>query len=322
MATREKGNVKRGALGKGINSLLGDVDLSESNNNIFSEDNLDSASKSASNSTSSGMGVDKRIFSIDPQLIDPNPQQPRRFFHDKDLQELCDSIKVDGVLQPLIVSKEDTESRYTLIAGERRLRASKMAGLKKVPVIIKNGASDDLLRLALIENIQRADLNVIEEAYAYQSLIADYGLTQEQCAQRLGKERSSIANAIRLLLLPKEVQDDVIESRLTMGHGRALLSLEDKKQILRVRDIILKKNLSVRQTEKLCKTVKSDGDTALQGSESNVPNPDLEYIADKLRSRFRTKVKLSGTGSRGKIEISYFSVAELERILGIISKKI
>jgi ParB family chromosome partitioning protein len=262
------------------------------------------------------------VLELDPNLIDPNPQQPRRFFHDKDLGDLANSIKTDGIIMPLVVTEGDKPGRYTLIAGERRLRASKLVGLPSVPVIVKDGVADDLLRLALIENIQRADLNIIEEAQAYQSLISDYGLTQEQCAQKVGKDRSTVTNAIRILSLPKEIQDDITEQRLTMGHGRAILPLEDKKLMLRARDIIVKKGLSVRQTEKLCKLMKQNSNQDGTEPPARGSNPDLDYIADRLRGHLRTKVKLAGSGSRGKIEISYFSATELERILSIIGNRV
>jgi len=326
MATRDKPAPRRSALGKGINSLLGDVDLGDPSDTYSPSSknrNKIVANRAKPGAVRAKPETNKNyLLTLNPGLIDPNPEQPRRFFHDQDLKDLASSIKIDGILQPLVVSTGETKGRYTLIAGERRLRASKMAGLKEVPVILKEGAGDDLLRLALIENIQRADLNIIEEAHAYQSLISDYGLTQEKCAQKVGKERSTVSNAIRILLLPREIQDDIIETRMTMGHGRALLSLESKKQILRARDVIVKKGLSVRQTEQLCKSIKKSGDSAFNNKKGGAVNPDLDYIADKLRGQLRTKVKLSGSGSRGKIEISYFSATELERILGVIGKKI
>jgi ParB family chromosome partitioning protein len=177
-----------------------------------------------------------------------------------------------------------------------------------------------MLRLALIENIQRADLNIIEEAEAYASLIKDYGLTQEQCADRVGKERSTVANTLRMLALPREIQDDIMDGRLTMGHGRAILSLEEKKLMLRCRDIVIKKGLSVRATEQLCKTFKDPKSGAKAGA-SIKDDADLQYITESLRSYLHTKVKLQGNTSRGKIEISYFSAAELERLLRVIGHK-
>lgn len=308
MSNNGKTPVRRGALGKGLNSLLGGVDTSER------ETNVSAVGSNAKNLSKINQSM---ILNINPNSVDPNPQQPRRFFVEQDLIDLSNSIKEDGIIQPIVVSKGEQAGRYTLIAGERRLRASKMAGLTEIPVIIKEVANDDLLRLAIIENIQRADLNIIEEAHGYLSLIKDYGLTQEQCAKKVGKERSTITNALRIIKLPREVQDDIVEKRLSMGHARALLSLEDKKELLKARDIVLKKQLSVRQTEQLCKRIKTE--TNQIPSNENKVDPNLNYIAEKLRSNLRTKVKVSGSGSRGRIEISYFSTNELERILGIIS---
>ena len=196
-----------------------------------------------------------------------------------------------------------------------------MAGLEKIPAIIREPMTDqEQLRVALIENIQRQDLNVVEEAEAYQSLIDDFGLTQEQCAEKVGKERSTVANILRILLLPKEVRDDLVESRLTMGHGRALLSLEDRKLILRARDIIIKKGLNVRQAEQLVKNYKSNA--ANPGGASIKDAADLEYLAESLRATLKTKVKISGSGAKGKIEISYFSSSELERLLSMLGMKL
>jgi ParB family chromosome partitioning protein len=306
MTTQER-PVKRGALGKGITSLLGD----------FSQDSkaqLNTALPShdtALEKENAGIGV----LLVDVKSIEPNPQQPRKLFEEKALGELATSLKQDGFLQPIVVSRmQDKPGKFMIVAGERRWRASQLAGLKEVPVIVKEGVEDDLLRLALIENIQRQDLNIIEEAEAYQALVKDYGLTQEQCAERVGKDRTSVTNALRLLLLPKELQDDLLEDRLTMGHGRALLSLEDKKLILRARDTVIKKQMNVRQTEQLCRAMKRGGDVA-DRAKSPRNQADLEYLADSLKSKLKTKVKILGNGVRGKIEISYFSAQELERLI-------
>ena len=235
---------------------------------------------------------------------------------------LAKSISEDGILQPLVVARVKSQAnRFSLIAGERRLRASIISGQKKVPILIKKNVENKALRLALIENIQRADLNVIEEANAYHSLIRDHGLTQEQCAEKVGKERSTISNLLRLLNLPDLVQEDLIQSRMSMGHARALLGLESTDMILEARTLVLKKSLSVRKTEMLCKSLtgKSEG---LGNANKNLPDPDIVYIADSLRELLKTKIKIAGSSQRGKIEISYFSTSELERILGLISKKL
>lgn len=297
------GKNKRTGLGKGIGSLLGDIDL-------------DRVVTGASKEVEQPQIPKKAILDIEPSKIIANPNQPRKHFEASELKSLALSIKQDGILQPLVVSIDG--ENYSLIAGERRLRAAKIAGLKTVPVIIKEGTPEELLRLALIENIQRSDLSIIEEARAYESLIKEFGLTQEACARKVGKDRSTVANALRILMLPVEVQGDLANKKLSMGHGRALLSLDNKTKILEVRDIIEKKALSVRQTEQLCKQYKESNKS--RGKENKINN-DLQYIADNLRSHLRTKVKLAGSGSRGKIEISYFSAGELERILSLIGNR-
>ena len=306
--TSQERPVRRGALGKGITSLLGD--FSENTNSLST-----SAAQKEEQANSSAVDSSYGVLIVDVTNIEPNPQQPRKLFDDKALGELAVSLRQDGFLQPIVVSRmQEKPGKFMIVAGERRWRASQLAGLKEVPVIVKEGAEEDLLRLALIENIQRQDLNIIEEAEAYQSLVKDYGLTQEQCAERVGKDRTSVTNALRLLSLPKELQDDLLEDRLTMGHGRALLSLEDKKLILRARDMVIKKHMNVRQTEQLCRAMKRGGDVS-DRSRSARNQADLEYLAETLKSKLKTKVKILGNGVRGKIEISYFSAQELERLI-------
>lgn len=285
-------NRKGKNLGKGLNSLLG----------------LDSAS-AVTNKQSDVTNV----IDLPVNQIRPNPRQPRKFFRESELEELASSLREDGVVQPLIVSKLD-EGGYCLIAGERRWRASIMAGFKTVPVLIKNVTPDEMLRIAIIENVQRSNLTVLEEAEAYNSLIKDFGLTQDECAKKVGKERSTVSNLLRLLSLPKELHQDLMDGLLTMGHGRALLSLGDKDEIVKARNIIVRKELNVRQTEQLIKRLKNH-EAGLDNSKNNA---DLEYLAESLRGFLRTKVKVAGNGSRGKIEISYFSPAELERLLEVI----
>jgi ParB family chromosome partitioning protein len=312
MNFRQEQKSKRPPLGKGITSLLG---------------NFDVETPSGTNRPRQGAETvegEKQKFSvveISTEAIEVNPHQPRRIFKDQELQSLAASIRVDGVIQPVTVTAGSGPGRYTLIAGERRLRASRLAGLDKIPAIIREPMTDqEQLRVALIENIQRQDLNVLEEAEAYHSLIEDFGLTQEQCAEKVGKDRSTVANILRILQLPKEVRDDLVENRLTMGHGRALLALEDRKLILRARDIIIKKGLNVRQAEQLVKSYKSPASPSSGRLGKDVA--DLEYLAEALRATLKTKVKISGTGGKGKIEVSYFSASELERLLGMLGLKL
>ncbi|NRA43537.1 MAG: ParB/RepB/Spo0J family partition protein [Oligoflexales bacterium] len=308
MASEEE-NKRKGALGKGLQTLI------RNTGDSYWEQGGHRGKQGESN-------PEAQVFYVDPSLIDPNPEQPRKFFKQEELKNLSQSIALDGVLQPLIVvNNANLPGRFLLIAGERRLRASKMAGLQKIPVIIKNTSPDDRLRVALIENIQRADLNIIEEAMAYEALIKEYGLTQEQCAEKVGKDRSTITNALRILSLPRTIHEDLCEQRLSMGHARAFLSLGSSHQIQQARDIVIRKGLSVRKTELLCRNLSNKAASKNKGQSALNLDPDIEYIADNLRNFLRTKVKISGSAQRGKIEVSYFSTAELERILGLISKK-
>ncbi|MCX6129510.1 MAG: ParB/RepB/Spo0J family partition protein [Proteobacteria bacterium] len=298
-----KGSPKREALGKGLGSLLG----------LDQDERLATTAKSSLNEAPLPL---HSLLEVAIHKIQPNPLQPRKIFKDADLQSLAQSLKQDGVIQPLVVSKEG--DHFVLIAGERRWRASQLAGFEKVPVLVKEVNPEEMLRIAIIENVQRANLNVIEEAEAYAMLIRDYGLTQEDCARKVGKDRTTIANLLRILLLPQEVQDDLMNEKLSMGHGRALLALEEKFLILKARDIVVAKKFNVRQTEQLVKRMKKNEPLAEEGDLRGKANADMDYLADTLRSHLRTKVKLIGTGGRGRIEISYFSPAELERVLQLI----
>lgn len=253
----------------------------------------------------------QQLFLVALDKLEPGPYQPRLTFDDQQLQEMATSIKRDGVLQPIILTRKD--DRYSIVAGERRVRAAQLAGLKSVPALIKDLSAADMLRVALIENVQRSDLNAIEEATAYQVLINDFGLTQEQCAKQIGKDRSSVSNALRLLALPLEIKTDLMQRRLSMGHCRALLSLPSNVLMLEARQLILKKNLSVRQTELLCRSLPSKNrkNTGSRAAE-------LDHLAEGLRTHLQTRVRVSGSGSKGRIEISYFSAAELDRILNLM----
>ena len=308
MNQKDKQPLRRGALGKGISSLLGE--------SVQPEGGDDTSTSSAAFTRELSTRNAVEIVNLDPNLIDPNPAQPRKIFDENSLKDLASSLKMDGFLQPIVVSQGSAPGRYIIVAGERRWRASRLAGLRTVPVLVKEGVQHDLLRLALIENIQRADLNIMEEAEAYSSLIRELGLTQEQVADRVGKDRSTVTNILRLLALPKEIRDDITNSRLSMGHGRAILSLDDKKAMLRCRDIVLKKQLSVRQTEQLVKGFRQgQSEDGPKQPNSLGDNADLQYITESLRSHLHTKVRIAGSPSRGRIEISFFSTAELERIL-------
>ncbi len=266
---------------------------------------------------------EEQFFECEIDRITPNKHQPRSHFDKGDLQELADSIREHGIIQPLIVSPAEDHDRYELIAGERRLRASQLLGMDKVPVVVRMVKNEDtLLELALIENIQRTDLNPIEEAEAYNKLIEKFNYTQEEAAQKLGKKRSTITNTLRLLNLPDFIKDDVISGILTEGHARALLRLgDDLTAIKEVRDQIVKKKISVRQTEGLIR--KLTAASKLQKIQSSkkvdeIPSTYCTALSNQLTNKLHSKVSISQNGNRGKIEIEYYSLDDLERVIGIV----
>lgn len=244
--------------------------------------------------------------------IEPNAGQPRKYFNDDKLTQLAESIRLHGIVQPLIVKRE--EDTYKIVAGERRWRAARLAGLETVPVIIKELSSKQVMEIALIENIQREDLNPIEEAEAYEKLISDFGMTQEDISVAVGRSRPAIANAVRLLTLQEKLKNFVINGDLSSGHARALLSIEDKESQLKASEEIISKGLNVRETEKLVKRV-------LSKKEKKTPKKlDEDYLAieDKFREILGTKVKIVRNNKSGRIMIEYYSVDELERIVELI----
>lgn len=247
----------------------------------------------------------------------PNKDQPRKQFDQDGLEELSASIREHGVLQPLLVQKKG--HYYEIIAGERRWKAAKLAGVKKVPVIIRQLSDTETLEISLIENIQRRNLNAIEEAKAYQRLTDEYGLTQDQIAQKVSKSRTAITNSLRLLKLADVVQAMVIDGQLTMGHARALLALEDPVQQEKAAGQIIRDNLSVRDTEKLVKEILNPKPV----KEKEKPDPQLEAVYARIEERLKkatgSKVTIKqGSGQKGKIEIEYYSTDDLERIIDLI----
>ncbi|MFW2368084.1 MAG: ParB/RepB/Spo0J family partition protein [Desulforhopalus sp.] len=264
---------------------------------------------------------EEMFFECNISQIAPNKHQPRLMFDQAELTELAESIRENGVIQPLIVSRV-SKKKYVLIAGERRLRASKMAGLKTVPVVVREITSDDeLLEFALIENIQRTDLNPLEEAEAYRKLIDKFGLTQEEAAQKVGKNRSTISNSLRLLQLPEYIKEDLLSGQLTEGHARALLAVLSSPATLKeIRDQIIGKQLSVRQTEKLIKTITRDVSQKEPSKrrEMEFSKSVKKAFENQMTSRLSSQVLISQRGSRGKIEIEYYSYDDLERIIGMV----
>lgn len=267
------------------------------------------------------------IRSISIDCIEPNPAQPRRNFSEGALADLAASIASQGVLQPILVRPLPglDDDRYQIVAGERRWRASKLAGLSEIPVIVKEFTDLEVLAVALIENLQREDLNPIEEALAFQTLKADYGLSQEELAQKLGKSRSAVANSLRLLALPESLREDLAEGRITSGHARAILSVSSEAAQLELKDMIVEKNLSVREAEALASLWKRTGafveaeaeKVARQPVKQNVSDDNLSRIQTVLNSVFQVPIQVTGRESKGKISFCYNSREEL---LGILSK--
>jgi ParB family chromosome partitioning protein len=247
-------------------------------------------------------------------LIEPNREQPRKAFDEDALIELSESIKQYGVLQPLLVQKKD--GYYEIIAGERRWRAAKLAGVKEVPVIIKDYSTQEVMEIALIENIQREDLNPIEEAQAYQRLIRDYRLKQDEVAEKVSKSRAAITNSLRLLKLDQRVQDMVMEGKLSNGHARTIIGIEDGDKQYMIAQKIFDEKLSVRETEKLMKQLDKP-----EKAQKEKPMNDFVYrdLEDKIKKIMGTKVVIKNkNNNKGKIEIDYYSQEELERIYEMI----
>lgn len=244
--------------------------------------------------------------------------QPRKAFDSDKIAELTESIKTHGIIQPLILRRSGGEC-YSIVAGERRWRAAKMAGLTEVPAIIMDLGQKDVLEISLIENIQRQDLNPIEEALAYKKLLNEFELTQEDLSKRIGKSRTAITNTMRLLNLDNRVQQYIIEGILTEGHGRALLSIKDEELQYELSQRIIDENLSVRELERLVKKIASDKEGTKDVKSTNELNPYYKEIKNQLQNYFGTKVNISNKNNKGKIEIEYYSEDDLQRILDIIN---
>ena len=283
---------KKFTLGKGLGALIPDdsTDITDENGKI----------------------------SISINKIKSDDEQPRKLFDSEKIAELAESIKTHGIIQPLILRKHN-EDQYIIVAGERRWRAAKMAGLKEVPAIIMELSSKDTLEISLIENIQRQDLNPIEEALAYKKLLNDFKITQEELSKRIGKSRVAIANTIRLINLDERVQQYIVESIITEGHGRALLAINDKEKQYEIAQIVIDEKLSVRELENLIKKT-NDIDSKEKSSEDiEKLNPYYKEIKNQLQNYFGTKVNILNKKNKGKIEIEYYSEEDLQRILDIIN---
>jgi len=280
--------VQKKGLGKGLSALIPGIDAPRETPNLEVE-------------------VDR---------IASNPSQPRRSFDEAKIDELANSVRDQGIIQPLVVRR--VGEGYELIAGERRLRAARKAGLREVPVIVREASNSETLQLALLENLQREDLNPIEEATAYQRLQEEFELSQEEIAQKVGKSRPAVANCMRLLLLPKEVQQEVTRGKLPAGQARALLGLENEALVLAAAREVITKGLSTRETERLVARLKSG---RKRRRETALSDSNLRSLVEQMQRSLGTKVRLlhrAGSG-RGKVEIEYYSLADLERIIQMIT---
>ena len=294
-----------------INIMLSHVDDS----NMTEEE----IAKAKAAVTDNGDGKSGELM-VKMALIEPNREQPRKDFNEEQLAELADSIKRYGILQPLLVQKKGTF--YEIIAGERRWRAAKIAGLKEIPVVLREYNKQESMEIALIENVQRSDLNPIEEALAYQRLVTEFKLTQEEIAARVSKNRATITNSMRLLKLDGQIQEMLIQNLISSGHARALLSLEDKGLQLKAAKMILDESLSVRETERLVKRLAKEAEN---GEEKKDKNKDealaliYQSLEERMKSVMGTKVSIHNKDkNKGRIEIEYYSEAELERIVEMI----
>lgn len=256
---------------------------------------------------------------VDPALLKPNPRQPRTYFDDEKLAELTESVRNEGILSPVII-EDANDGTFFIIAGERRTRAAKAAGLKKIPVQLRKYSEQRKLEVALIENIQRTDLNALEEAQAYYDLMELGNLTQDQVAERVGKNRSTVANCLRLLKLPEDIQKALVTDSISSGHARAILSLENDSDKRILFGKIIGQGLSVRQSENIAKEMKSGISSVAKTDLKPEPkkDPNLAALEQKLIERLGTKVQLKGGFSKGTISINYFSSEDLDRIFNLI----
>ena len=258
------------------------------------------------------ISTDQGVLELSINEVEPNVGQPRKSFDDEKLIKLSESIKKHGIVQPIIVKSED--GIYRIVAGERRWRAARLAGLKTVPALVRDLTDKQVMEVALIENLQREDLNPIEEAEAYERLLNDYSMTQEQLSESIGKSRSAISNTIRLLGLKDKAKNHLLDQEITSGHARAILPIEDKELQGKICDIIIEKNLTVRQTENLVKKYLSG---VVEKKRERVYNSEIAKIEENLRGILGTKVSLISNKKKGKIMIEYYSQDELERLISM-----
>lgn len=291
--------MQKSSLGTGLSSLIP--------NKLNKENSVKIGKKSFANFD--------EVAKIPIENIIPNPKQPRKYFAEKNLKELAESIKEHGVIQPIVVTKTNN-NKFELIAGERRLQASKLAKLDEIPAIVRLATNQQKLELALVENIQRHNLNAIEEAKAYQKLRNEFNLTQDEVAKKTSKSRSAIANILRLLELPVEIQRGVIEEKITAGHARAILGLGNPEKQRALYELILKNNLTVRAVENKVREVTVH---THQRKASQQTDPRLQDLEDNIQQKFGTKVKIKKRGTTGKITIDFYSDEEFEKIIKLLN---
>jgi len=299
-------------LGRGLASLIPNKKNNTPTNADNTQNNTDGTRTNAEEVLELESKSNNQVIEADINSIIPNPHQPRLSFNEEKIAELANSIKNHGIIQPLVVRRDG--GRYEIIAGERRFQAAKLAGLQKVPVILRNAEEKEKLELALVENIQRYDLNAVEEARAYQKLHDEYQMSQEEIADKVGKSRSAVANKIRLLSLPVEIQRALIEGKITEGHAKAILAVSNPEKQRALFDLILKNNLTVRQVEDKTKEISVRSHKRIM----NV-DPEIKDLENKLMGIFGTKVKVTKSGGGGKIIVDYYSKEELDNILNKIS---
>ena len=275
---------KKGGLGKGLGALLSDLNEES-----------------------------QPTTEIDIAFLQPNPFQPRKVFDQEKLEELAESIKVHGLIQPIIVRK--MQNGYQIVAGERRWRASKLAGLSMIPVVVRELEDKEMMSIALIENIQRQDLNVIEEAITYRKLMEEYVLTQEELAAQIGKSRSQVANTLRMLNLPQEIQTHLADQRISVGHAKVLLGIMSKDLMVRLCERIIERDLSVREAEALIQDMTK---SSRKTNRTRSKDIDVVELENNLQRIFGAKVKISGNSNKGKVVIEYYTEDDLERILEIL----
>lgn len=309
---------KHQGLGKGLGALMHEADLSEeiSENGVQIKENASPVNLNLPTGISSD---ENGTLWVDPALLKPNPRQPRTYFDDEKLAELTESVRNEGILSPVII-EDANDGTFFIIAGERRTRAAKAAGLKKIPIQLRKYSEQRKLEVALIENIQRTDLNALEEAQAYYDLMELGNLTQDQVAERVGKNRSTVANCLRLLKLPEDIQKALVTDSISSGHARAILSLENDSDKRILFGKIIGQGLSVRQSENIAKEMKSGISSVAKTDLKPEPkkDPNLAALEQKLIERLGTKVQLKGGFSKGTISINYFSSEDLDRIFNLI----